>query len=268
MIGDLGPILDHVPAWLMVLFRLSGIFIMAPILGATTVPRQIRVFLAVGLSLCLYPMLLDSGRPSAGFIGYVIENGLPLWSLIASVALELLIGYAIGYAASLPILGMQMGGHLIDQQVGLGIAGVLNPELGEQSGIVGELFYMMAIALFAILGGHRIMLATLAGSFDQIPLGGFAGFSSLVGLMLGLITVMFEVAIRVAAPLLCLVFLETVAMGFIARTVPQMNILSVGFALRIMIGFGMLIGCVAVAAAVYTETTRRVLHEVARFFAG
>lgn len=267
MTGDLGPILDHVPAWLMVLFRLTGIFIMAPILGATTIPRQIKVYLTLGLSLCVYPMLLGSGRPSAGFIGYVVDHGLPMWSLIASVGLELLIGYAIGYAASLPIMGMQVGGHIIDQQVGLGIAGVLNPEVGEQSGIVGQLFFLLAITIFAILGGHRIMLATLIGSFDQIPLGGFAGFESLVGLMLGLVTVMFELALRVAAPLLCLVFLETVAMGFIARTVPQMNILSVGFATRIMIGFAMLVGCVGVAATVYTDTMREVLHELMKYFA-
>ena len=267
MIGNLDPILDHVPAWLMVLFRLSGIFIMAPILGATTVPRQIKVYLTLGLSLCIYPMLLDPGRPSAGFIGYVLDHGLPLWSLIASVALELLIGYAIGYAVSLPIMGMQVGGHIIDQQVGMGIAGVLNPELGEQSGIVGELFFLTALTLFAILGGHQIMLATLVGSFDHIPLGGFNGFDSLVELMVGLLAVMFELAMRVAAPVLCLVFLETVAMGFIARTVPQMNILSVGFAMRIVVGFAMLIGCVGVVTAAYTETMRQVLHEVMRIFA-
>lgn len=262
-----GPLLDHVPAWLMVLFRLSGIFIMAPVLGATTIPRQIKVYLTLGLSLCIYPMLLDSGRPSAGFIGYVIDHGLPLWSLIASVGLELLIGYAIGFAASLPIMGMQMGGHIIDQQIGLGIAGVLNPELGEQSGIVGQLLFMLALAVFVILGGHRIMLSILIGSFDQIPLGGFAGFDSLVGLMLGLMTVMFQLALRVAAPLLCLIFLETVAMGFIARTVPAMNVLSVGFALRIVIGFALLVGCVGIAASVYTDTTARVLRELTRFFA-
>ena len=125
----------------------------------------------------------------------------------------------------------------------------------------------MALAIFVILGGHRIMLAALIGSFDHIPLGGFAGFESLVGLMVGLVAVTFELALRVAAPLLCLVFLETVAMGFIARTVPQMNILSVGFATRILIGFGLLAACIGVAAAVYIETMRGVLNEITRYFA-
>lgn len=267
MVGDLGPLLDHLPAWLLVLFRLSGIFILAPIFGSQSIAMQIKVLLVIGLSFCIYPMLLDSGRPSAGFVAYVVDHGLPLWSLVLVVGVELLIGYAIGFAASLPIMGMQIGGHVIDTQIGLGVAGILNPELGEQSGPVGELFFLLALTVFAILGGHRVMLATLIGSFDAVPLGGFNGFGALAGLMLGMVTVMLELAMKIAAPLLCLVFLETVAMGFIARTVPQLNILSIGFALRIIVGVAFLLGFIAVGVTVYTESARRVLHELMSFFA-
>jgi flagellar biosynthetic protein FliR len=263
---DLGPILDHLPAWLMVLFRLSGIFILAPVLGSQVIPRQVKIYLVITLSLCIYPMLLDPGRPSAVFLQSVINQGLSLWTLIPQIATELLLGFVVGYAASLPLIGMQMGGHVIDQQIGLGLAGVFNPDLNEQAGIVGEIFFMVAIAIFAILGGHRLMLACLITSFDHIPLGTFAGFASLVQLSVGLLAVMLELAIRIAAPLLCLIFLETVTLGFIARTIPQINILSVGFPLRIMIGTSFLVLFVAVAIQSYIQTLNRVLYQILTFF--
>lgn len=266
--ADPTQLLDHLPAWLLVLFRLSGIFLLAPIFGSMSIPAQIKVFLVFGLSLCVYPMLLDSGRPSAGFVEHVVDNGLSFWTLIPCIAMEMLIGYAIGFAASLPLMGMQIGGHVIDQQIGLGIAGVLNPELGEQSGIVGELFFTLALAIFAILGGHRILLATLVSSFDYVPLGGFTQLEATVGMFLGVMTVMLELALKIAAPLLCLVFLETLAMGFIARTMPQMNIMSIGFSLRIMIGVGLLVGLLTIIAGVYIDSTRLVLHQLAAFFGG
>jgi flagellar biosynthetic protein FliR len=266
MVGDLGPILDHVPAWLLVLFRLTGIFILSPIFGNAAIPRQIKVMLVVPLSFCVYPMLLDSGRPSAGMIGYVIDEGLTLWLLIALVGLELLVGYVIGFVASLPVIAMQVGGHVIDTQIGLGAAAVLNPDTQDHSGPIGEVFFLLALVIFAILGGHRVILATVVGSFDHVPLGGFNNFADVAGLAVGMTTVMMNLALQIAAPLLCLVFLVQLGMGFIARTVPQINILSVGFALKILAGTAFLVGTVVVIAGAYTNTTRRVLHDLMTFF--
>ena len=65
----------HLPAWLMVLFRLTGIFILAPLFGSNTIPRVVKALLAVSLSLCVYPLLLEPLRPSAALIGAVIDQG-------------------------------------------------------------------------------------------------------------------------------------------------------------------------------------------------
>ncbi len=267
MPGDLRPLLIHLPAWLMVLFRLTGIFIFAPVFGSPVVFRQVKIFLAIGLSLCIYPMLLTPGSASARMIMPMFGGDLSLWGLGAGIGLELLIGLAIGYAASLPLIGMQIGGQVIDQQIGLGLAGIFNPDLGEQSGMVGQFLFIVALGLFTLLGGHRVLLAVLLGSFQHIPLGGFGGFHSLVSMMIGLLQTSFALALRIAAPLLCLIFLQTVCMGFIMRTVPQINILSIGFPMRIMIGLLLLCMFIGIAAGIYVESLRDVLGELMRFFA-
>jgi flagellar biosynthetic protein FliR len=263
---DLKPFLAHLPAWLLVLFRLTGMFMFAPMFGSVTIPARVKVFLALGLSFCVYPMLLTPGSASAGLILPFIESGLGLWSVVSSVSMELLIGIVIGYGASLPLIGVQIGGRVVDQQMGLGLAGVLNPEFNEQTGVVSQFYFMLALAVFVILGGHRVILMTLVGSFGRVPLGGLSVDGQLLGLVVGLMETVFEMAFRISGPLLCLIFLQTVAMGFIARTVPQMNILSIGFALRILIGALVLIGSIGVINGVFVTSMRQTLRQIQLFF--
>ncbi len=248
------------------LFRLTGIFFFAPVFGSVALFARVKVFLALGLSFCVYPLLLAPGARSAGLMLPVIESGLGLWSLAGMVGVELLIGIVIGYGASLPLVGVQIGGRVIDQQMGLGLAGVLNPEFNEQTGVVSQFYFMMGLVVFVILGGHRVMLATLVGSFGWVPLGGLAVDGHLLDLIVGLLASVFELALRVTGPLLCLIFLQTVAMGFIARTVPQMNILSIGFVLRIVVGVSMIIGTIKIENSVYTGVLRRTLADIQMFF--
>lgn len=260
------PILNHLPAWLLVFFRFTGIFILAPMFGSASIPARIRIMLALTLSICVYPMLLSPERPSLALIQPVIANGLPLWSLGGAVGMELIIGVVIGYGAMLPIMGLQIAGNIADQQMGMGLGGLFNPELDEQGGIVSEFFFIIAIMIFVIIGGHRVLLNTLVGSFNDVPLGGFTPDGRMLDMIVALLASMFDLGLRVAAPLLCLVFLETLALGFIARTVPQLNILSIGFPLRILVGGALLVVSTATIAHAYAEEVHHALRQLSIYF--
>lgn len=261
---DLTPILPYVPVWLMVLFRLTGIFVLAPVLGSSTIPRTVKVFLALGLSFAVWPMLWIDPEASSNLAAAV--RGLDLWSLGLLVALELLIGYVIGYAASLPLTGMQLGGHVIDQQMGLAAAQLFNPEFDDQTGVTGQLLFVFALTLFVAAGGLNVMLHTLVQTFRHVPLGGFASFEQIIHMLVGMITIMFELGLRIAAPLLCLMFLVSVGMGFLMRTVPQFNILSVGFSIRILSSLAIMMMLIGVITGAYGDMTGELLGTLMRFF--
>ncbi|MEM1209896.1 MAG: flagellar biosynthetic protein FliR [Planctomycetota bacterium] len=268
MVVDLSPILHHLPGWVVVLFRITGIFVFAPVFGSETVPRQVKAYLAVALAFCVYPALAETPGATGAAFASINATGFELWRLPALAASELLIGLAIGYLASLPLIAMQVGGRLIDQQMGLGIAGVYNPELDEQSGVIAEVLFVFATMAFVLLDGHRVMLATLIGSFERVPPAGIIDPAALKDLVVGMLGTTFELAVRVAAPVTALLLLLTLGMGFIARTVPQFNILSVGFSIRILTTIGMLIPAFAVMAAVYFDETLRLLRELAAALGG
>lgn len=261
---DLSVILPYVPVWLMVLFRLTGIFVLAPVLGSSTVPRIIKVFLALALSFAVWPMMWIDPEASGNLAAAV--GGLDLWSLGLLVGLELLIGYVIGYAVSLPLAGMQLGGHIIDQQMGLAAAQLFNPEFDDQTGVTGQLLFMFALALFVAAGGLNVMLHTLAQTFRHVPLGGFASFDQIVHMVVGMLTIMFELGLRIAAPLLCLMFLVSVGMGFLMRTVPQFNILSVGFSIRILSSMMLMMMLVGATAGAYGDSLSQIFATLFNFF--
>jgi flagellar biosynthetic protein FliR len=146
---------------------------------------------------------------------------------------------------------------------------VLNPDSGETSSIVSQIFFLMALTIFLLLDGHHIMIATIVHSFDHdhIPIGMYRPDGSLLGLLQGLLSSMFELGIRVAAPLLTLVFLETIAMGFVAKTVPQLNILSLGFPLRILMGFLITAAMAVGIGDVFAEELYAALRGLMRMFA-
>ena len=250
---DWQSILAHVPPAMLVICRIGGLMIYGPVFDGASIPARVRVFLAVVIGLASYPLLADQH-----FAGTPLKADL--WMLAPMVAMELCVGLVVGYMASLPLLAMETGGLIMGQQMGLGFARFYNPAIDDEADILGQLLYFMALAAFLAIGGHQWMLMAVLNSFEHIHLGGFSPDFSLVQLATGLMLSSLELAMRVAAPLLALVFLETVAMGFLAKTVPQLNVLSLGFPIRILLGLGV----VAVGLVVISDVAMDSVDEMFR----
>ena len=248
-------LLPHMTAFMLVVFRMAGIFMISPMFGSNLIPVRVKALLSVVLAFCVYPMLPP--QP-------VVH--LSLMTLPITLGSEMLIGLVIGFGASLPLIAMQLGGLMMGQQLGLGFAQVVNPEYGENTDVFGQMLFLTALTVFILLNGHHALLTTLVHSFSSVPLGGYMPGADVVQMITGLLAAMFELAVRVAAPLLCLVFLETVAMGFIARTVPQLNILSLGFPLRIIIGLMLVIALIVPMHEALVASIRDTLSIVYRMF--
>lgn len=250
-------ILDHVPPAMLVVFRFTGLTIYGPVFGSPTIPVRVKVMLSVLLGIAVYPLITHVHPAQAPL-------QLDLWSLGPMVAAELLIGLIIGYVASLPMTAVQTGGLIMGQQMGLGFARFFNPAVDDEADIVGQLLFFMALAGFLMIGGHEAMVLAVMHSFDHVPLGGFAPDISVLDLIAGLLLSAFELALRVAAPLLAIIFLESIAMGFVSKTVPQLNILSLGFPLRILAGFAIVaLGLVVIDEVVmeWTDELFRILFD-------
>ena len=116
-----------------------------------------------------------------------------------------------------------------------------------------QVFYFLGLAGFILIGGLDAMFIAVLHSFEYINAGIFLGGNGVTEILIGLLLSSLEIGLRVALPLLGVIFLETIAMGFVSKTVPQLNILSLGFPLRIIVGLTVVIAGLAVIDQVAME---------------
>ena len=170
----------------------------------------------------------------------------------------------IGFIALMPMFALQTGGLIMAQQMGLGFARFYNPAMGDEVDVLENMLFLRPGHLHQPRGDD--WTGSVLNSYF-VSAGALHLDASVAQMLSGLIMASIEIGMRVA-PLLALVFLETIAMGFIAKTVPQLNILSLGFPLRIMVGLGTIIAGVTVLGGVLVEYIDQVLGIMMDWYVG
>ncbi len=219
----------------LMLVRIGCMIAVFPILGSRNVPPQVKIGLSFLLSLILFPLL-----PPA-----TVAMPTRLLAYAVLVIKEALVGLTIGYAASLILTAVSMAGSIIDMEVGFAFASSMDPLTGAGSTVLGNFKLSLFMIIFLALQGHQFLILALARSFDKIPLvqaslpaGKIAEFMTV------LVANLFDVSLRMAAPIIVLTMLINVAAGVLARTVPQMNLFVVDLPLRIgvaLLGLGLML---------------------------
>ncbi len=235
----------------LVLARVSGLVMTAPIYGTTEVPMRVRALLAMAISLVILPS--QWGTP-------LTDPGTTLNYLVL-VGSELVIGLCLGMGITILFSGIQLAGQMIGRIGGLMLADVFDPAVGTSVPLFSRLLFLVTMAVFVLIGGHRMVMAGLLDTFTTIPLGGTTSpamldeqlFESLVKAFTHLLTQSFVLGIRAAAPVVASLLLSTLVMGLIGRTLPQLNILAVGFGMNSMLTFGTLGLVMGTAALVFQE---------------
>ncbi len=214
----------------LVLARVAGLMLTAPVYGTSDVPMRIRSILAVALTVLVVPSQWNAavGVPGSS-IDYVILLGA-----------EALIGACLGLGVLILIHGMTLAGELVGQAAGLTMADVFDPSLNENIPLFSRLLFLVSVAVFVCLGGHRMVMAGLLDTFQTIPLGSGTFPQSLASGFVTLVSQSFSLGVRVAAPAVTALMLATLILGLVGRTLPQFNILSVGFGLNAMLAFAAL----------------------------
>ena len=221
-------ILIALPAYALVLARLVGMIMVAPIYASTTMPVRIRVGLAATIAAMIFPLVV--GQAPAD---------LRLADAIAGSVSELMIGASIGLALAILLMGGEMAGLIVGRQAGIALGQVFNPAQNTQTTITGQLYTIVLTLVFLAAGGHRATMAAVLDTYRAIPLLGGVAPATIGELLFSMMTVAFVMGIRLAGPVLIALFLTGVTLGVISRTMPQINILSVGFAVRTMVALGM-----------------------------
>ncbi len=159
--------------------------------------------------------------------------------LMLAVASEFVLGMTLGLGAMIVLSGLQLAGQLVDQQLGLEFASVVNPELGGQASLSSNAFFLiggLGVLLLEPIGGHMQLLLAVIESFDSLPVGHVTLPETLPLLLSELVHKSLLLGVQVAAPVLAAMSLVSVCMGYLGHSVPQFNQLVVGFPVRALVG--------------------------------
>ncbi len=212
-----------------VLARVAGLAIVAPIFGSPFIPKIVRIAIVLVLGFSAWTMTANIVIGEVGYLGF----GLIL-------AGEFAIGATIGFLMTIPLIAIQMGGSLMGQQMSLALPSMLDPSTGGESDELGRAFMMFAIVSFVVVGGIEQTYMAVVGSFEHLPIAALT-HDSMVSTLTGMLDTAFEFGLRVALPLIAVLMIQTAALAMIARSMPQLNIFSVGLPVRILIGMTVLI---------------------------
>jgi len=219
--------INQLELYLLVFFRISAMLMVLPFFNSRNIPVIFKAGLAVSMSVLMLPLL-------QGIHVNLTENVLTLaLGLLGEVA----IGVTIGLSVQMLFSGIQMAGQLVGFQMTFSIANIMDPSNDMQIPLLSQFYHIMAMLIFLATNAHHQLLTTLSKSFTLIPPLGFHFHQELVEQVMTLAGNMFVIAIQLGAPIIIILLLTTVAMGIMARTVPQMHIFIVAMPLKIAIGF-------------------------------
>lgn len=215
-------------AFLLLAIRVGALFSVAPVLSATAVTLPIRIALTLAVTLAI------AGSIKVPDVDLLSPIG------VLTIAREAMLGLAIGLIFQLAFASITAAGEQIAGAMGLGFAAMVDPQTGSQSPVISQFLSILLTMIFLVTEGHHLLLKQLAASYQALPIG--IDFNT--DMFLGIVkagSLVFSAALLIATPVLFLVFLTNMVIGFMTRVAPQMNIFSIGFTITIFMGFTVLL---------------------------
>ncbi|MCX5750881.1 MAG: flagellar biosynthetic protein FliR [Candidatus Saganbacteria bacterium] len=220
--------------FLLILARIAGLFIQAPIISSKAIPFALKTPLAIWITFVLW-------------FTVPVSPVLPSTTVLFVMALvsEVCLGFLIGFICNLLILAIQSAGEIVDMQMGLSVATALDPVFGSTISIIGRLFFNTALIIFLILNGHHLLFAALHQSFSTIPVGQPINIfnPALQSQFIEIARHFWHTTFMLAIPAVLFIFISDFCFGIVSRVAPQVNVFMLGFQVKPSLGMLAILLC-------------------------
>lgn len=212
-------------AFILVFVRIGTALTIMPGIGDSFTPQQIRLYIALGVSLVLAPMV-------APMLPDPVPGGM---ALVLLLVMEFVIGLFIGTVARVFMMALDVAGMIISMQSGLGNAQLFNPAMGAQGSLVGAFLSVTGIIVLMAMNLHYLLLFGMVDSYYMFPVGSIPDSGSMADLMARALSGSFLIGVQVAAPFLIIGMIIYIGMGVLTRLMPQMQVFMIAMPVQIML---------------------------------
>jgi flagellar biosynthetic protein FliR len=220
--------------WLMSVFllslRLGTLLMFTPVLASAAVPARVRALLVLGLAAVLSQAMPSGTAPQEAHLlnhpGALFQAGFT----------ELALGATMGVGIHVAFSAFTMAGRLLDVQIGFGLGQVIDPISNARTPILATALNQVAVLLFFLVNGHHALLRGVAFSLERFPLGQPWPLQAAMGPLLRQVGGLFTLALALSAPVVVSILMVDLALGALARNLPQINMLTFGIPVKVVIG--------------------------------
>jgi flagellar biosynthetic protein FliR len=206
------------------MLRISALMVTAPVFALRAFNVRFRVLLAIVLAWMVYPM------HTWPVIDPVSAAGLK------EIINQLAIGAIAGLILQMVVAAMVVGGQAIATSMGLSMANLMDPNMGNVP-VISQFLIVLGSLIFVGVGGHVILLGMIVESFHTLPIGTSIFSPESMGLLLRWSSMMFLGAVLMSLPVMVALLFVNIGVGVITRAAPSLNIFSVGFPASVAVGF-------------------------------
>ncbi len=232
--------------FLLVLVRISGIFVMSPLFSSQNIPNTFKI----GFTL-LFSILLTS------FLDVSQINNINS-NYVVLIMKELAVGIALGFISYAFMATFYVLGQIVDMKIGFGMVNVIDPQNRVQIPLMGNFYYILAFLMFLITNGHHTFIKALVDSYDIVPIGRFSFSQDIAFSIVNILSKTFSIGFRLSAPIVVVIILTDILLGIMSRTMPQMNVFVVGLPLKIIIGMFI----ISLTIPIFGTMTNKVFSEM------
>ncbi len=203
--------------------RIAGVVIAAP-LAWLSAPLRVRGALVLLLAFAAHAE------------GAAALHPLPFEQLVFSVGSEFMLGLGIGFVVRLFVAVAEMAADHIAPMMGIGAAQLFDPQTKIMQNVLATMLRNFAVLLGLIAGIHRVVLGGVLASFKIVPVGTLSNPALETPVILAMTTEAMASGVKIAIPFIAILFMSQIALAFISRAAPAMQIFSIGFAVTLAAG--------------------------------
>ena len=219
----------YIVGFILLFFRFAALFMATPIFSHKSIPPTVKASMAFFFTIVFYPSM-----PA-------LAISITVPSIVVAILSELMFGLAIGIILQLAFNVITFAGGQISFMMGFSMATAIDPANGVSMPIISQFLSLIALMVLFSIDMHHWLLLFIDGSLKNVPLGGFLMTKDLFTYIIHATSNMFMVGFMIAFPIIALSWLADVIFGMLMKTMPQFNLLVIGFPIKIMVSFVVII---------------------------
>jgi flagellar biosynthetic protein FliR len=244
----------NIVGFILLYFRFAALFIAVPIFSHNNIPMNIKAITAFFFTVVFYASMPP------------IHMVLSIPSLVIAILGEFMLGLVAGVALQLAYNVITFAGGQISFMMGFSMASAIDPQSGISMPIISQFLSLLALMVLFALNLHHWMLLLIAHTLKTVPLGGFMLTHDFFHYIMHATSNMFLVGFIIAFPIIALTLLSDVIFGMLMKTMPQFNLLVIGFPIKIMVAFAVLIAILTAIMLILKGQVKEAFNALEMFF--